>query len=686
MTATSTSIMPSATTTDSSIYTDTTISSSPMTTRTTIARRNSKVTLAPLTTNSTPVPVRKTNFSPPMTPIFITEIAKSQDVSSTSTATSEATILETSTTSAQTMTTTATALKNEPTSISPAAITPVFTATSMTLEPITTASSAASTGTEATTTNATSALTNFHINTSFMITIGTLAPSTPNPRKSTASTLAPSASSAGFTIHTATTLPSRPTTTSITTAFTTAIVKSPHTSAPSIATSEVPVKDTSTTTLLVPSTATNVISAPGTITTSRTTTDFLATTIPMATAATTLVPSATTTDFNNHRTRTLSSHRTTSQITSSLITTSITSISTPKPHNILTPATTLTKATPSNDWTNPPMATSETSVIGHTPVPSASMNYLTILATPIVSLAIADSTSIPSVTRTHVLTSASQSTKSSSAPTTIPSTFTAQPTDSSPSTTPPTDPATVVMATNSTPITMALEEASVATNKNSSQKPASVHITTPFSTTSHFSSGTTEEKSAAPTKGTLIFFSQKPRLVVVNPVQFQYPVVICETISAMSVSGTVPLSSTNRTKDDPIREVRSSGPDPKDAHSPNTMATGNNIGADGTLGLQMRISRVFHSAYWDPNTPEYLELARNVTEEVSPVFKTMYPKTFVRCQVDGFWNGSVGVDVTLTFMNQGVVPSRDTVVDYLSAALSTGQSQLDVIPGSIIAR
>ncbi|KAJ8269717.1 hypothetical protein COCON_G00123240 [Conger conger] len=71
---------------------------------------------------------------------------------------------------------------------------------------------------------------------------------------------------------------------------------------------------------------------------------------------------------------------------------------------------------------------------------------------------------------------------------------------------------------------------------------------------------------------------------------------------------------------------------------------------------------------------------------VSPVFKTMYPKTFVRCQVDGFWNGSVGVDVTLTFMNQGVVPSRDTVVDYLSAALSTGQSQLDVIPGSIIAR
>lgn len=152
-----------------------------------------------------------------------------------------------------------------------------------------------------------------------------------------------------------------------------------------------------------------------------------------------------------------------------------------------------------------------------------------------------------------------------------------------------------------------------------------------------------------------------------------------DTLSLSSVS------SANRTDAAPVREVRSSGPEPMDAQSPDTMATGANTGPGGTLALKMRMSRVFHSAYLDPNTPEHQELARNVTEEVSPVFQTRYPKTFVGCKVDGFWNGSVGVDMTLTFKSQTVVPSSSTIVDNLSEALSTGQSHLDVIPGSVIA-
>ncbi|KAI1883511.1 hypothetical protein AGOR_G00232300 [Albula goreensis] len=87
--------------------------------------------------------------------------------------------------------------------------------------------------------------------------------------------------------------------------------------------------------------------------------------------------------------------------------------------------------------------------------------------------------------------------------------------------------------------------------------------------------------------------------------------------------------------------------------------------------------------YLDPNTSEHLELARNVTEEVNRIFRIKFPKIFVRCKVDGFWKGSVGVNMTLAFKSQEVVPSSSTVVAFLSAALSTGGLYLNIIPGSI---
>lgn len=104
---------------------------------------------------------------------------------------------------------------------------------------------------------------------------------------------------------------------------------------------------------------------------------------------------------------------------------------------------------------------------------------------------------------------------------------------------------------------------------------------------------------------------------------------------------------------------------------------------EGTLELQMRIQEEFYSSYLDSNTPEHTKLARNVTEEVSFVFKMKHPSTFLNCTVNHFWNGSIGVDMTLTFMNQTVVPSNYTAVSDLTEAIQTGKIALNIVKTSI---
>ncbi|KAJ8262319.1 hypothetical protein GJAV_G00165110 [Gymnothorax javanicus] len=212
-----------------------------------------------------------------------------------------------------------------------------------------------------------------------------------------------------------------------------------------------------------------------------------------------------------------------------------------------------------------------------------------------------------------------------------------------------------------------------------SEATAFIHTSTPLKNISHLSSTTEDAKSASrpsvPTKQ-IVFFTQKLRFITTYPIQFQYAVVTRETISA--------ISTANSTESALVRSGRSSGDDPMHAQSPFAVETGANVGPEGTLELQMHISGVFHPAYLDPNTPEHQELARNVTEEVSPVFKMRYPKTFVRCKVDGFWNGPLVVNMTLIFKSQEVVPDSAAVVNDLSEALRSGLLHLAVIEGSVI--
>ena len=49
-------------------------------------------------------------------------------------------------------------------------------------------------------------------------------------------------------------------------------------------------------------------------------------------------------------------------------------------------------------------------------------------------------------------------------------------------------------------------------------------------------------------------------------------------------------------------------------------------------------------------------------------------------------NGSIGVDMTLTFRSQSAVPSTSSVENALNQALSSGQTSLNIVPGSIAAR
>ncbi|KAJ8416488.1 hypothetical protein AAFF_G00357760 [Aldrovandia affinis] len=384
--------------------------------------------------------------------------------------------------------------------------------------------------------------------------------------------------------------------------------------------------------------------------------------------------------------------------------------------------TTITTAPTTSNATLVPLPTSINSVLVTTPNFSTTMTpkpFNTMPATALVSSASTFTSRIPmdrttskriSSTRIniHSLLRTSSQTSASESITSIPTTMTSSSTalatvgffasgapliSPAPKTTPPTASDTITIPADSTLKTIPIDTAPTTTNNTSTQTTTSVLITQPLRTIPYPSSGTSDKKQAephpspAPTKRTIVFFTHAPKLVVVSPIQFQYPVVIHETISAMSSAGTLTQNSSsnvNTTNAATINAVHATGVKPTDTQSPNTMTTGASRGSEGTLALQLRISRDFISAYLDPNTPEHMELARNVTAEVSHVFRIRYPNTFVRCEVHGFWNGSVVVNMTLTFQSQEVVPNSSTVVAYLSEAVNTGQSLLDVIPDSII--
>ncbi|KAJ8371538.1 hypothetical protein AAFF_G00307390 [Aldrovandia affinis] len=120
---------------------------------------------------------------------------------------------------------------------------------------------------------------------------------------------------------------------------------------------------------------------------------------------------------------------------------------------------------------------------------------------------------------------------------------------------------------------------------------------------------------------------------------------------------------------------------------PNTaVPTGPPSNEEGTLELQFRLNQQFTEELSNQNSQEFKDLAKNITKEVNTVYRTSFPSTYRRSIVNRFWNGSVGVDMTLIFKNQSVVPSTSSVEDALNEALSSGQIALNIIPGSIIAR
>ncbi|KAJ8362389.1 hypothetical protein AAFF_G00376030 [Aldrovandia affinis] len=120
---------------------------------------------------------------------------------------------------------------------------------------------------------------------------------------------------------------------------------------------------------------------------------------------------------------------------------------------------------------------------------------------------------------------------------------------------------------------------------------------------------------------------------------------------------------------------------------PNTaVPTGPPSNEEGTLELQFRLNQQFTQELSNQNSQQFKDLAKNITKEVNTVYKTSFPSTYSRSRVNRFWNGSVGVDMTLIFKNQLAVPSTSSVEDALNEALSSGQIALSIISGSIIAR
>ncbi|XP_071391873.1 uncharacterized protein [Centroberyx affinis] len=107
--------------------------------------------------------------------------------------------------------------------------------------------------------------------------------------------------------------------------------------------------------------------------------------------------------------------------------------------------------------------------------------------------------------------------------------------------------------------------------------------------------------------------------------------------------------------------------------------------SEGTLHMQMRLNDEFNSALLNPNTAEHQRLAQNITREVGNAFRKKYPESFLKSTINRFWNGSVGVDMTLTFRNQESVPSSTTAVQVIKDSLNARETSLDILPTSIIA-
>ncbi|KAL7852156.1 hypothetical protein SRHO_G00179410 [Serrasalmus rhombeus] len=104
---------------------------------------------------------------------------------------------------------------------------------------------------------------------------------------------------------------------------------------------------------------------------------------------------------------------------------------------------------------------------------------------------------------------------------------------------------------------------------------------------------------------------------------------------------------------------------------------------EGGIILIVRMQQVFIPAYNDPSSTEYNTLVSNITAELNRGFREMFPLTFLRCYVLRLWNGSVGVDTHLVFINETVLPNATVLTDSLKSAINDSTICLDIIPSSI---
>ncbi|KAL7845278.1 hypothetical protein AOLI_G00234700 [Acnodon oligacanthus] len=106
---------------------------------------------------------------------------------------------------------------------------------------------------------------------------------------------------------------------------------------------------------------------------------------------------------------------------------------------------------------------------------------------------------------------------------------------------------------------------------------------------------------------------------------------------------------------------------------------------EGEIILTVRIQQVFIPAYNDPSSTEYNALVSNITAELSRGFRELFPLTFLRCYVTKLWNGSVGVDTQIIFINETVLPSAAVLINSLNSAINNSKVFLNIIPSSITA-
>ncbi|XP_071391874.1 uncharacterized protein [Centroberyx affinis] len=100
--------------------------------------------------------------------------------------------------------------------------------------------------------------------------------------------------------------------------------------------------------------------------------------------------------------------------------------------------------------------------------------------------------------------------------------------------------------------------------------------------------------------------------------------------------------------------------------------------------IPTQLSTTSHTETPEINATDVAPPTSAVTE-VGNAFRKKYPESFLKSTINRFWNGSVGVDMTLTFRNQESVPSSTTAVQVIKDSLNARETSLDILPTSIIA-